>query len=80
MVWCYLRIPKKSFDAVIMVAFWVLWSYRNKLLFGSVKPRKDALFDDVRMLSYFWINNRRRKGKLSWVRWLGFPSMAMSIM
>jgi hypothetical protein len=31
---------KKVFDAVIMVAFWTIWSFCNKLLFGTSKPRK----------------------------------------
>ncbi|KAL4585735.1 hypothetical protein LXL04_010359 [Taraxacum kok-saghyz] len=42
------REAKMVFDAVIIVAFWNIWSVRNKLVFGSEKPRKDEMFDDIR--------------------------------
>ncbi|GJY87219.1 RNA-directed DNA polymerase, eukaryota, partial [Tanacetum coccineum] len=38
---------KHVFDAVIMAAFWTIWSFRNKLLFGTSKPRKDDIFDGL---------------------------------
>ncbi|KAL4587944.1 hypothetical protein LXL04_000821 [Taraxacum kok-saghyz] len=70
------REAKMVFDAVIIVAFRNIWSVRNKLVFGSEKPRKDEMFDDIRTVSYFWINNRRRLGKMSWDRWLISPHLA----
>lgn len=33
--------------SVFMVVIWVLWTYRNALLFSSSKPRKDRLFDFI---------------------------------
>nr|GEW10881.1 RNA-directed DNA polymerase, eukaryota [Tanacetum cinerariifolium] len=69
---------KHIFDAVIMVAFWTIWSFRNKLLFGTSKPRKDNIFDDFRSVSYFWISNRRKKCKMSRDRWLYLPNMAFT--
>ncbi|KAL4580506.1 hypothetical protein LXL04_016702 [Taraxacum kok-saghyz] len=71
---------KKTFDAVVILTFWIIWCYRNKLLFGTVKPKKEDLFDDIRLLSYFWINNRRRNGKMCWDRCLRIPSLVFSIM
>ena len=69
---------KRHLEAVIMVVFWSLWRFRNALVFGVVKPRKDELFDDIRTMSYFWITNRRRKHYLDWNSWLICPSRAMN--
>ncbi|GKC39110.1 hypothetical protein Tco_1051494 [Tanacetum coccineum] len=55
---------KQVFDAVILVAFWIIWSFRNKLIFGTIKPRKDDIFKDIQSVSYFWISNRRKKCKM----------------
>ncbi|GJV68508.1 RNA-directed DNA polymerase, eukaryota, reverse transcriptase zinc-binding domain protein [Tanacetum coccineum] len=69
---------KQVFDAVILVAFWIIWSFRNKLIFGTIKPRKDDIFEDIQSVSYFWISNRRKKCKMSWDRWMYLPNMAFS--
>ncbi|KAL4570850.1 hypothetical protein LXL04_026513 [Taraxacum kok-saghyz] len=42
------REAKMAFDAVVVVTFWMIWTFRNKLLFGLEKPRKDEMFDDKR--------------------------------
>ena len=65
----------RSFDAVVLITFWVIWNFRNNLLFGKNKIRKDELFDEIRSRSYFFINNRRHKCKMSWDRWLSHPNM-----
>nr|KAJ0185894.1 hypothetical protein LSAT_V11C900489320 [Lactuca sativa] len=54
---------KRNCDAVVMVTFWSIWSYRNKMVFDLVKPRKDMIFDDIRSFAYFWVKNRRRNCK-----------------
>ena len=61
---------KKAFDAVVAVVFWSIWNFRNNLIFGSAVPRKDELFDNIRSISYFWINNRRKVGRMCWNSWL----------
>ena len=71
---------KTVFDAVVIVAFWIIWSFRNKLVFGPEKPRKEEMFDNIRNVSYFWINNRRRQGEMSWDRWLISPHLAYCTM
>ena len=38
---------RKCFDAVIITAFWVLWNFRNANIFGTVKPKSSAIFDDI---------------------------------
>ena len=67
------KTHKVRFEAVVFVVCWVIWSFRNKLLFGSVNPRKDELFDDIRYYSFLWISNRDRNSNFSWVDWLCNP-------
>ncbi|KAL4591902.1 hypothetical protein LXL04_004877 [Taraxacum kok-saghyz] len=70
-------VVKRNFDVVIGVTFWILWRYRNALLFSSSKPRKDNIFYDIRSYSFFWINNRRRKYRAVWDRWLYSPKLSL---
>lgn len=51
-----LKIDHKSklkFGAVIVVAFLCIWSFRNKIIFGKIKSRKDELFDNIHYFFYF---------------------------
>ncbi|KAL4571474.1 hypothetical protein LXL04_018234 [Taraxacum kok-saghyz] len=57
-------VKRRRFEAMVAVALWILWNFRNKLIFGTSKPRKDELFDDIRYWSYFWIHSRDRKSNL----------------
>ncbi|KAL4574420.1 hypothetical protein LXL04_021251 [Taraxacum kok-saghyz] len=41
------------FQAMVAVAMWCIWSYRNKLHFGMVKPRLNELFDDIQYFLIF---------------------------
>lgn len=69
---------KRNCDAVVMVTFWSIWSYRNKMVFDLVKPRKDMIFDDIRSFAYFWVKNRRRNCKFDQNYWLFDPKLVMS--
>ncbi|KAL4563807.1 hypothetical protein LXL04_027853 [Taraxacum kok-saghyz] len=71
---------KQSFDTVIIVTVWMICCFRNKLLFSAPKLRKEDLFDEICLLSYFCINNRHRKCKMSWDRRSRAPSLAFNIM
>ncbi|KAJ9557133.1 LOW QUALITY PROTEIN: hypothetical protein OSB04_011747 [Centaurea solstitialis] len=37
----------KYFDVVIITNFWEIWNFRNAQIFGTVKPRKTCIFDDI---------------------------------
>ena len=70
---------RKCFDAVIITAFWVLWNFRNANIFGTVKPKSSAIFDDIVGRSYFWICNRWKNCKLNWGVWLQNPAFACNM-
>ncbi|GJV80075.1 RNA-directed DNA polymerase, eukaryota [Tanacetum coccineum] len=55
------RFPKqlKTFlEGICYIMWWLIWRFRNQVLFGSKQPRRDLLFDDIVQLSYLWISNR----------------------
>ena len=41
------------FDVVVAVVLWLTWRFRNNAIFGTVKLRKDELFDDIRFFLTF---------------------------
>ncbi|GJX46083.1 RNA-directed DNA polymerase, eukaryota [Tanacetum coccineum] len=47
---------------------------RNQLLFATVKPRKDVIFDDIITSSFTWCN-ARSKFSFSWDCWLQHPNL-----
>ncbi|KAL4589610.1 hypothetical protein LXL04_002518 [Taraxacum kok-saghyz] len=60
-------VRKRRFEAVVFIVFLGALEFSEYILFGTNKPRKDELFDDVRYYSYFWISSRDRNCNLSWV-------------
>ena len=58
---------RKCFDVVIITAFWVLRNFCNGNIFGTVKSKSSAIFDDIVVRSYFWIRNRLKNCKVNWV-------------
>ncbi|GJQ94337.1 RNA-directed DNA polymerase, eukaryota [Tanacetum coccineum] len=70
------RFPKqlKTFlEGICYIMWWLIWRFRNQVLFGSKQPRRDLLFDDIVQLSYLWISNRC-KFKINSVSWLKNPN------
>ena len=63
---------KSILEGVFYISWWYIWSYRNKLLFASTKPRKDVIFDDITSSSFSWCNARSRFN-FTWDRWLQHP-------
>ncbi|GJY96979.1 RNA-directed DNA polymerase, eukaryota [Tanacetum coccineum] len=70
------RLPKnvKTFlEGIFYIMWWLIWRFRNQLLFGPNPPRRETLFDDVVQLSYLWCSSRCNS-KLNWVEWLKSPN------
>ncbi|GKA29339.1 RNA-directed DNA polymerase, eukaryota [Tanacetum coccineum] len=65
----------KSFlEGVFYVSWWYIWTFRNKLLFAAIKPRKDVIFDDIISSSFTWCN-ARSKLSFTWDSWLQHPNL-----
>ncbi|GJU04920.1 RNA-directed DNA polymerase, eukaryota [Tanacetum coccineum] len=43
---------KEFLEGICYVIWWLIWRFRNQLLFGISQPRRALLFDDVVQLSY----------------------------
>nr|GEX66863.1 RNA-directed DNA polymerase, eukaryota, reverse transcriptase zinc-binding domain protein [Tanacetum cinerariifolium] len=67
-----LRVPSKLkliFEGVFYISWWVIWNYRNKVIFGPGHQSKDRLTDDIVAFS-FTLCRSRCKAKFSWIDWL----------
>lgn len=49
---------KSLLEGVFITAWWLIWSFRNRLLFDDSPPRQSRIFDDVVSFSYNWCANR----------------------
>ncbi|GJX68534.1 RNA-directed DNA polymerase, eukaryota [Tanacetum coccineum] len=45
---------KQLLEGVTYIAWWLIWNFRNKLVFGSTIPSKVVLFDDIVAHSFQW--------------------------
>ncbi|GJY32359.1 RNA-directed DNA polymerase, eukaryota [Tanacetum coccineum] len=79
--WCVwfksLRIQAKLktyLEGVFFVTWWTIWTFRNKLIFGSSPQSKDHIVDDIVARSFSWCRSRCNS-IFSWVDWLKNPSL-----
>nr|GFC51002.1 RNA-directed DNA polymerase, eukaryota [Tanacetum cinerariifolium] len=49
---------KSLLEGVFITAWWLIWSFRNRLLFDDSPPRQSWIFYDVVSFSYNWCANR----------------------
>ncbi|GJV95348.1 hypothetical protein Tco_1546925 [Tanacetum coccineum] len=54
---------KMMIQGVFFVVWWLVWSYRNKLLFEEKKPSKAIIFDDVVSISFYWYKSSEGNGE-----------------
>ncbi|GKD16901.1 hypothetical protein Tco_1206059 [Tanacetum coccineum] len=43
---------KEILEGVCYVKWWLIWRFRNQLLFGAMNPRRELLFDDLVQISF----------------------------
>ncbi|GJX57282.1 RNA-directed DNA polymerase, eukaryota, reverse transcriptase zinc-binding domain protein [Tanacetum coccineum] len=49
---------KHILEGIFYVLWWLLWQYRNELLFDSKKPMKAKIFDDIVSRSFYWCQGK----------------------
>ncbi|GJZ40520.1 RNA-directed DNA polymerase, eukaryota, reverse transcriptase zinc-binding domain protein [Tanacetum coccineum] len=67
---------KLLMEGVFYIAWWTIWNFRNKLVFGSTIPSKSVIFDDIVARSFQWCKHRGRFN-FSWIDWLKNPSLVI---
>ncbi|GJR27285.1 hypothetical protein Tco_1103517 [Tanacetum coccineum] len=55
----------KVFDVLVQTTLWFLWKFRNNVVFSSKRPRKELIFNDIKLYSFVWISNRLRKASIN---------------
>ncbi|GJX19405.1 RNA-directed DNA polymerase, eukaryota [Tanacetum coccineum] len=65
---------KALLEGVFATAWWLIWSFRNRLIFDESTPRRSVLFDDIVSLSFYWCSSRCSRA-LSWDLWLKTPHL-----
>ena len=68
---------KNLIEAVFFTTIWMLWRFRNDMVFGNKKVRKDRIVESVKEFSFIWVSNRNKKYVSSWVDWLKNPSLLL---
>ena len=63
---------KRLLEGVCFSFWWLIWSFRNKKVFGTDSPSKSNIFDDVVLYTFYWCRYRCR-ASFSWVDWLKNP-------
>ena len=69
------RATKDSKDRVYVItaaSLWLLWRYRNSVIFNSQHMKKSDIFDNIRIFSFSWLKIRGRKVHC-WNSWLNNP-------
>ena len=70
-----IRLPNKlkgMLEGVYYGLWWLIWNFRNKILFDRKIPKKAIILDNLISLSFNWCKFRC-KASLKWVDWLKNP-------
>ena len=60
-------------EAIFISAMWVMWQYRNNVIFGAVKMKKSIIFDRIVSHSFEWCSSRGKDVYYNWSMWLQSP-------
>ncbi|GJW87714.1 ty3-gypsy retrotransposon protein [Tanacetum coccineum] len=50
------KAQKEMLEGVFYVMWWMIWKFRNQVLFGSSHPRMELLFDDINQEPHLSLN------------------------
>lgn len=71
---CNSRLKRKQvLEVIVETSIWVLWKFRNNMIFGSTKMKKSSLFDLVVLHSFEWVTARNKNFCINWTSWLLNP-------
>lgn len=70
---------KQILEGVFYVMWWLLWLYRNKVIFESKVPLKALLFEDVVSKSFIWSRTLDIDVKPRLVWMIGLKTLILSL-
>ena len=65
---------KQLLEGVCYIMWWLIWNFRNKIIFDQTPPSKASIFDEVVARSFNWCRYRC-KASFSWIDWLKNPNL-----
>nr|GEU34439.1 reverse transcriptase domain, reverse transcriptase zinc-binding domain protein [Tanacetum cinerariifolium] len=76
----YMSSSKKDIlEVVCGVTLWSLWSFRNEVIFGTVRPKRSMLFDKIVDYPFRWYSTRSKLSFISWNNWIQNPLVVYSL-
>ena len=66
---------QRILNTTCVATIWILWMYRNAVVFDGSRVKKHQIFDLVVIYSFDWICNRNRKSRFNWNAWMQNPRM-----
>ncbi|GJV75495.1 RNA-directed DNA polymerase, eukaryota [Tanacetum coccineum] len=75
-----LRASRKLvLESIIEVSLWVIWKFRNQLVFDKKDWHRKDLFEHITSYSFLWFSSRNRKFHVSWNQWIQNPLLDNSL-
>ncbi|XP_076946025.1 uncharacterized protein LOC143617312 [Bidens hawaiensis] len=74
--WDTLRVQTHKKDMIGMIIFvnwWIIWRFRNDLVFEKNRHNKETIFDEILNFSFLWYSSKNRKCNISSIEWLKNP-------
>nr|KAJ0200199.1 hypothetical protein LSAT_V11C600327530 [Lactuca sativa] len=71
--WCITQKKKERFVVICYCLLWNLWRFRNKRLFHTegISPLHGS--ESTKLMAFYWLKHRGKKGICSWEEWLVSP-------
>ncbi|KAL4577539.1 hypothetical protein LXL04_013648 [Taraxacum kok-saghyz] len=66
---------RKVTEAVVATTLWMLWRYRNDVVYEGKMIRKSFIFDYVREFSFMWVSSRQKCFVVNWTNWVQLGKM-----
>ena len=63
---------RKVLEAVVDTTLWMLWRYRNDVVFEGNMIRKSFIFDYVHEFSFLWVSSRQKRFSINWTNWVHY--------
>ncbi|GKD39945.1 RNA-directed DNA polymerase, eukaryota [Tanacetum coccineum] len=64
------RKDKIIMEVIILSTVWVIWRFRNNVIFNNSKFRRSNIFDNIVVSSFDFLSSRYKKSSIDWNIWL----------